>query len=119
VFVVDLFGAGIRPGAPQLPQAVVAPFLNDRSRFRRRLFASLQTLQGRPECDASRVAAIGYCLGGCGVLELARAGAGSTKTATAISAAGAPTLKLFQTELGGKTHMIIFDDADLEAARRR
>lgn len=41
---------------------------------------------------------------------------GSTKTAKAISAAGAPTLKLFQTELGGKTPMIVFDDADLEAA---
>jgi betaine-aldehyde dehydrogenase len=41
---------------------------------------------------------------------------GSTKTAKAISAAGAATLKLFQTELGGKTPMIIFDDADLEAA---
>ena len=41
---------------------------------------------------------------------------GSTKTAKAISAAGAPTLKLFQTELGGKTPMIIFDDADLNAA---
>ncbi|MEP7039302.1 MAG: aldehyde dehydrogenase family protein [Acidobacteriota bacterium] len=41
---------------------------------------------------------------------------GSTKTGKAISASGAPTLKLFQTELGGKTPMIIFDDADLEAA---
>jgi betaine-aldehyde dehydrogenase len=41
---------------------------------------------------------------------------GSTKTAKIISAAGAPTLKLFQTELGGKTPMIVFDDADLEAA---
>ena len=41
---------------------------------------------------------------------------GSTKTAKAILAAGAPTLKLFQTELGGKTPMIVFDDADLNAA---
>jgi betaine-aldehyde dehydrogenase len=41
---------------------------------------------------------------------------GSTKTAKVISANGAATLKLLQTELGGKTPMIIFDDADLEAA---
>jgi betaine-aldehyde dehydrogenase len=41
---------------------------------------------------------------------------GSTKTGKAISAAGAPTLTLFQTELGGKTPMIVFADADLEAA---
>jgi betaine-aldehyde dehydrogenase len=41
---------------------------------------------------------------------------GSTKTAKVISANGAATLKLLQTELGGKTPMIIFDDADLDAA---
>jgi betaine-aldehyde dehydrogenase len=41
---------------------------------------------------------------------------GSTKTGKAISAAGAATLKLFQTELGGKTPMIVFDDADLNKA---
>jgi betaine-aldehyde dehydrogenase len=41
---------------------------------------------------------------------------GSTQTGKAISATGAATLKLFQTELGGKTPMIIFDDADLEVA---
>ena len=44
---------------------------------------------------------------------------GSTKTGKTISAAGAPTLKLFQTELGGKTPMIVFDDADLQAAAPR
>ncbi|HEV3277026.1 MAG TPA: aldehyde dehydrogenase family protein [Terriglobia bacterium] len=41
---------------------------------------------------------------------------GSTKTAKIISAAGAATLKVFQTELGGKTPIIVFDDADLNAA---
>jgi betaine-aldehyde dehydrogenase len=41
---------------------------------------------------------------------------GSTRTGKAISAAGAPTLKIFQTELGGKTPMIVFDDADLSVA---
>jgi dienelactone hydrolase len=75
VFVADLFGAGVRPAPPQLPQAVVAPFLKDRLLFRRRLLASLHAFQSRPECDANRIAAVGYCLGGCGVLELARAGA--------------------------------------------
>lgn len=75
VFVADLFGAGVQPGPPQSPQAVIAPFLNDRLLFRRRLFASLHTFQSRPECDKNRIAAVGYCLGGCGVLELARAGA--------------------------------------------
>jgi betaine-aldehyde dehydrogenase len=39
---------------------------------------------------------------------------GSTVTGRAISAAGAPRLKRFSLELGGKTPMVIFDDADLD-----
>ena len=40
---------------------------------------------------------------------------GSTVTGRAISAAGAARLKRFGLELGGKTPMLIFDDADLDA----
>ena len=73
-FVADIFGAGVRPQPPQSPQEVVRPFLSDRTRLRNRLLAALTELRRRPECRPDRVAAIGYCLGGCGVLELARAG---------------------------------------------
>jgi acyl-CoA reductase-like NAD-dependent aldehyde dehydrogenase len=41
---------------------------------------------------------------------------GSTGTGRAISAAGAPQLKRFGLELGGKTPIVVFDDADLDAA---
>lgn len=41
---------------------------------------------------------------------------GSTRTGRAIAAAGAIRLKRFGLELGGKTPMIVFDDADIEAA---
>jgi dienelactone hydrolase len=74
-FVADLFGAGVRPSPLQSPMTVVGPFLDDRLRFRRRLSAGLKAFQQRPECNADRIAAIGYCIGGCGVLELARAAA--------------------------------------------
>jgi dienelactone hydrolase len=74
-FVADLFGAGIRPGPPQSPLEVVEPLLSDRLLFRRRLFAALGALRRRPECAKDRIAAIGYCIGGCGALELARAAA--------------------------------------------
>ncbi|RSF09366.1 aldehyde dehydrogenase family protein [Achromobacter aegrifaciens] len=40
---------------------------------------------------------------------------GSTRTGRAISAAGARHLKRFGMELGGKTPMILFDDADVDA----
>jgi betaine-aldehyde dehydrogenase len=41
---------------------------------------------------------------------------GSTGTGRALSEAGAPHLKRFSLELGGKTPQLVFDDADLEAA---
>jgi len=41
---------------------------------------------------------------------------GSTRVGRAISAAGAARLKRFGLELGGKTPMVIFDDADLDTA---
>jgi dienelactone hydrolase len=74
-FVADLFGAKVRPSPPQSPLDVIGPFLKDRIQFRHRLLAGLEAFRGRPECDTDCIAAIGYCIGGCGVLELARAGA--------------------------------------------
>jgi betaine-aldehyde dehydrogenase len=40
---------------------------------------------------------------------------GSTLVGRMVAAAGAPTLKRMNLELGGKTPMIVFDDADLDA----
>ena len=39
---------------------------------------------------------------------------GSTTVGRLVAAAGAPTLKRMNLELGGKTPMIVFDDADLD-----
>jgi len=41
---------------------------------------------------------------------------GSTTTGRAISQAGAARIKRFGLELGGKTPMVVFDDADVDAA---
>jgi acyl-CoA reductase-like NAD-dependent aldehyde dehydrogenase len=41
---------------------------------------------------------------------------GSTATGRAISQAGAARIKRFGLELGGKTPMVLFDDADVESA---
>jgi betaine-aldehyde dehydrogenase len=41
---------------------------------------------------------------------------GSTRTGRAIAAAGARHVKRFSLELGGKTPMMLFEDADIEAA---
>lgn len=41
---------------------------------------------------------------------------GSTRTGRAIGSTGAKSLKRFGMELGGKTPMIVFDDADIDTA---
>src|SRR5690606_18732180 len=41
---------------------------------------------------------------------------GESRTGSAIMAQGAPTLKRVHLELGGKNPVIVFDDADLDAA---
>ncbi len=41
---------------------------------------------------------------------------GSSRTGQAIMAAGAPNMKRFGGELGGKTPILLFDDADLDKA---
>ena len=73
-FALDVFGPKVHPTPPVESAAVIKPFIENRQLFRQRLEAGLKVLQKQPECDASKVAAIGYCFGGCGVLEMARAG---------------------------------------------
>ena len=50
-------------------------FKEDRALFHERLNDGLKVLLDLPQTDAKKVAAIGYCFGGTGVLELARSGA--------------------------------------------
>ncbi len=47
----------------------------DSAKFRRRARVALEKLKSLPQVDPGRIAAIGYCLGGTFVLELAREGA--------------------------------------------
>jgi dienelactone hydrolase len=47
----------------------------DRKLFRERLVRGLEVLRQQKEVDPSAIIAVGYCFGGTGVIELARAGA--------------------------------------------
>src|SRR5687767_4393063 len=47
----------------------------DPGRFRGRIAAGFEQLLGQPNVDRSRLAAIGYCMGGAAVIDLARTGA--------------------------------------------
>lgn len=73
VFAADVYGKGIRP---QPPEAGVeaTKYKADRALYRARLTAALDLLKADEHTDLSKIAAIGYCFGGTGVLELVRSG---------------------------------------------
>lgn len=73
-FAVDIYGKGVRPTAAEAGK-IAGLYKGDRALFRRRLLAGLEELKKQKNVDAKRVAAIGFCFGGTGVLELARSGA--------------------------------------------
>lgn len=72
---VDMFGD--RRTADDLPGAMglMGEVASDHSVLIGRIGAALTALKARPEVDASRTGAIGFCFGGSTVLELARSGA--------------------------------------------
>jgi dienelactone hydrolase len=74
-FCADIFGQGKTTDDPQQAGQWATPFLTDRKLMRQRAGAALATLLDQKFVDRTRVAAIGYCFGGSGVLELARGGA--------------------------------------------
>ena len=75
VFAADIYGKGVRPSAPGDAGKEATKYKSDRQLYRDRLMAGLDVLTSDERTDTRRVAAIGYCFGGTGVLELARAGA--------------------------------------------
>jgi dienelactone hydrolase len=74
-FALDIYGKGVRPSTIQKAGELAGVYKNDRSLYRRRLQVGLEQLQGQGMVDRQKIAAIGYCFGGTGVLELARSGA--------------------------------------------
>ncbi len=74
VFAADVYGKGIRPQPPAAGREA-GKYKGDRKLYRERLNAALDVLRKDEHADPQRLAAIGYCFGGTGVLELARSGA--------------------------------------------
>lgn len=74
-FAVDIYGKGVRPKSMQENAAQAGKYRGDLPLFRSRLTAALNEAKRLPGADPNRIVGIGYCFGGTGVLELARAGA--------------------------------------------
>jgi dienelactone hydrolase len=74
-FALDIYGKSVRPTTAPEAGKTASIYKSDRDLYRRRLNLGLEQLRAQPGVDASKLAAIGYCFGGTGVLELARSGA--------------------------------------------
>jgi dienelactone hydrolase len=71
----DLHGGGEQLADFEAAMAIVRGLRAEPARARARASAALAALVARPEVDAARVGAIGFCFGGTLALELARSGA--------------------------------------------
>lgn len=74
VFAADVYGKGVRPQPPKAAE-VAGIYKSDRTLYRQRMLSALEVLNKDEHTDPAKVAAIGYCFGGTGVIELARSGA--------------------------------------------
>lgn len=75
-FAIDVYGKGIRPVDPVERKNLSDLYKSgDRALFRAREIAALNHIKTDPRVDPAKVVVIGYCFGGTGALELARAGA--------------------------------------------
>ncbi|HEX4138945.1 MAG TPA: dienelactone hydrolase family protein [Candidatus Methylacidiphilales bacterium] len=73
-FAADVYGKGVRPQSVPEYGKQAGKYKGDRALFRERERAAYQELLKQPQVDPTRVAAIGYCFGGTGVIEMARDG---------------------------------------------
>ena len=70
-FAVDIYGKDVRPTTVDEYKKQTAIYKGDRNLFRERERAAYQFFLKEPLLDTSKIAAIGYCFGGTGVMEMA------------------------------------------------
>jgi dienelactone hydrolase len=74
-FAADIYGAADTPKDQKGAGVSAGKYKGNRALYRKRVQAGLDVLAKQAEADKANLAAIGYCFGGTGVLELARNGA--------------------------------------------
>ncbi len=73
-FAADIYGKGVHLSGPPEWGATAGKYKGDRTLFRIRERAAFEAIRKLPQVDPNRIAAIGYCFGGTGVIEMARDG---------------------------------------------
>ncbi len=74
-FCADMYGDGRHTEHPKEAGEMSKQARENVADWRKRAEDALDTLKAQPQCDSTRLAAIGYCFGGSTVLELAYSGA--------------------------------------------
>ncbi len=74
-FAVDIYGQGVRPTGAAEAGKLATIYKADRKLYRQRLSQGLAVLAQQAKVEKTKLVAVGYCFGGTGAIELARAGA--------------------------------------------
>ncbi|MDZ4687634.1 MAG: dienelactone hydrolase family protein [Planctomycetaceae bacterium] len=90
-FAADMYGEGKTVEHPQDAGAMAAKVRANVEAWRKRAQAGLAVLTSQPQCDATKLAAIGYCFGGSTALQLAYTGADLDAVATFHAALPTPS----------------------------
>ena len=70
----DIYGEGVRPKDSKEASAQATLYKSNRLLYRHRIRLALEALKAQADVDPDRLAVVGFCFGGTGALEAARAG---------------------------------------------
>lgn len=73
-FVADIYGKDVRPKDTNEAGKLATTYKSDVPLFRKRIKAAIDIVAKDKKVDAKKIVVIGYCFGGTGALEAARAG---------------------------------------------
>jgi dienelactone hydrolase len=90
-FAADMYGEGKVTEHPKEAGAMAAKVRANVQDWRKRAATALEVLAAQPQCEKSKLAAIGYCFGGSTALQLAYSGADLAAVVTFHAALPAPT----------------------------
>lgn len=83
-FALDLYGKGKKTTAGDEAAAMAQGLMSDPARMRERAALGLKQLAENARVDSTRLAVIGYCMGGTVAMELARSGLPNTQNLRAV-----------------------------------
>lgn len=90
-FACDMYGDGKSTTHPNEAMQMAAHVRQNIAEWQKRANAALDVLKQQPQCDTSRLAAIGYCFGGSTALMLAYSGADLSAVVTFHAAIPVPS----------------------------